>query len=233
MDHKIIILDSETHALNGYPIEIAYVAVDINAQGVRIDDAHLFDEYFSLDAQTPMQLSAMAVHHILPQDLYGKPHFSTFRLPAETVYIIGHNIHYDVEAIQRCGQDTSTLREICTLALARMIWQNLDSYNLSALSYFISDDWAATRQMLRNAHNAQTDILLTAKLLAHIVKSQNITSVEQLWQLSQLARIPKTMPFGKYRGQPLETVPIDYIQWLLRQDNLEPNLREALENQLS
>ncbi|MFB2538362.1 MULTISPECIES: putative quorum-sensing-regulated virulence factor [unclassified Acinetobacter] len=234
LNHHAIILDTETHALHGYPIEVAYLAVDINTNGLQRND-DIYDELFSLDADTQINLASMAVHHILPEDLTGKPNFREFKLPSETIYIIGHNIDYDIQAISRCQESTSHLKPICTLALARSIWPHLESHALSSLSYFISQDWQHTRQILRNAHQASTDVLLTADLLDAILRhyreheKTDITSIEQLYQVAKLARLPKFMPFGKHKGTPLKEVPIDYVDWLLGQENLDPNLREALE----
>ena len=224
-----LILDTETHALNGLPIEIAYVSVQLDMLGLSLDDSNIYDEYFSLDDDTTIQLSSMAIHHILPQDLQGKVNFRQFQLPQQTVYLIGHNIDYDIQAIARCGQDVRHIKAICTLALARDLWPHLDSHSLSTLSYFISEDYAATREQLRNAHNAKTDILLTARLLQKIIEHYQIHDIEQLYQQSQRARRPRFMPFGKYRGTALTELPLDYAQWLLRQNDLDAYLREALE----
>jgi len=40
------------------------------------------------------------------------------------------------------------------------------------------------------------------------------------------------MPFGKHRGQPLEEVPTSYLQWLLDNCDLRPQLQEAVEEEL-
>jgi exodeoxyribonuclease X len=37
------------------------------------------------------------------------------------------------------------------------------------------------------------------------------------------------MPFGKHKGEAINLVPSDYKQWMLRQDNVSPYLRKALE----
>jgi exodeoxyribonuclease X len=232
MSLRSLILDTETHALNGYPIEIAYAPIDINDQGLTLDHSQIFDHYYSLDQHTEIHLASMAVHHILPQDLIGKPPYQSFRLPSETCYLIGHNVDYDVQALARCGQATQHLKAICTLALARALWPKLDSYNLSSLSYYISADLAQTRSQLKNAHNAKTDILLTAQLLEKIIAELNINSIEALYQHSQQARLPQYMPFGKHKGQALSDVPLDYVQWLLRQDQLDPYLKQALQRRL-
>lgn len=229
MPLQSLILDTETHSLNGYPIEIAYVPVQLDQHGLRFDEAKIYDQYFSLDQGLTIHIASMAVHHILPQDLVGKANFREFRLPDETVYLIGHNIDYDVNAIAKCGQNIQNIKPICTLALARNIWPQLESHSLSTLSYFISDDYHSTRQLLKNAHNAKTDILLTARLLEKIIAHYQSQDMEQLFAQSQKARLPQFMPFGKHKGQPLTEIPIDYLQWLLRQDNIDPYLREALE----
>ena len=42
-----------------------------------------------------------------------------------------------------------------------------------------------------------------------------------------------TMPFGKYKGRPLNRVPDDYLTWCLDEcDNISPTLRRAIENHL-
>ena len=40
------------------------------------------------------------------------------------------------------------------------------------------------------------------------------------------------IPFGKYRGQPLEDVPTDYLEWCLREMDLRPALAEEMEAQI-
>lgn len=41
------------------------------------------------------------------------------------------------------------------------------------------------------------------------------------------------MPFGKYKGEELENIPVDYIEWVLENvENLNWRLEEELQNQL-
>ncbi len=39
----------------------------------------------------------------------------------------------------------------------------------------------------------------------------------------------QTMPLGKYKGQPLSTIPLDYIEWMLKQDWVRSYLRKSLD----
>ena len=227
---QAIILDTETHTLNGLPIEIAYAPIEIENAKLSIDKSQLFDQLYQVGQ--PISYAAMAVHHILESDLVDQPQYTEFQLPPSTVYIIGHNVDYDIAAIARCGVDTTQLKPICTLALARRVWENADAHNISALIYQITKGSAKAREMLKGAHRADADIILTANILMHIIHHLNIQSIEQLYLASEEARIPKSITFGKHKGTAIAELPKDYIQWLLRQDDLDTYLRKALEMHL-
>lgn len=226
---QAIILDTETHTLNGLPIEIAYAPIQIEAGKLSLNREQMFDQLYSIGDEK-LSFAAMAVHHILESDLVGQPDYSTFTLPQDTTYIIGHNIDYDIRAIQTCGVNTSHIKAICTLAMARVVWPNAEAHNISALIYMISNGSEKAREMLKGAHRADADIILTANILMHIIYKLNVQSIEELFKLSEDARIPRTINFGKHKGTAIEDLPSDYVSWLLRQDELDPYLKKALEN---
>ncbi|OTG78516.1 DNA polymerase III subunit epsilon, partial [Acinetobacter sp. ANC 4558] len=167
-----IILDTETHDLKGLPVEIAYVPFQLSNREVSIFADQAFDEYFSINAA--IAYGAMAVHHILESDIAGKPFYTTFTLPDDVKYIVGHNIDYDIEAINKCSVDTKNIKIICTLALARKAWPDAQSHSLSALIYMLLSGSDLARQKLRSAHNAKQDVLLTGMLLKSIVRELDI-----------------------------------------------------------
>ena len=222
-----LILDTETHDMNGYPIEIAHVPCDFNKLGVlQIVDDLLFDKFYS--CPEPISFGAMAVHHIIESDLIGKPSYNTFRLPQGVTYLIGHNIDYDIKAVQKCDNSIQ-VKGICTLALSRMVWPDVPAHNLSALYYMIAGGTDQTRKELRNAHNAAADIMFTATILRELIKLTGIKDMQSLYLLSEKARIPTKMTFGKHSGILIKDVPADYKAWLLKQSDLDPYLRKALE----
>jgi len=55
---QAIILDTETHTLNGQPIEIAYAPVAIVDHKISMDKSRLFDQLYSCDE--PISFAAMA-----------------------------------------------------------------------------------------------------------------------------------------------------------------------------
>jgi len=170
----------------------------------------------------PISLGALATHHIMDEELVNCPPSSSFRLPAGTKYLIGHNIDFDWVAI-----GSPEVKRICTLALARSLWPDLDSHTQSALLYYFERETA--RDQLRNAHSALADVWICSKIVGQILQKLQPVSLDALWEMSEKARVPKIMPYGKHKGELISQMPTDYKQWLLRQDNVSGYLRKALE----
>ena len=219
-----LILDTETHDLNGYPIEIAYAPCSFEQGVLVINQGEVFDEYFS--CPEPIALGALATHHILETDIAEKPSFDTFRMPQGVQYLIGHNIDYDIKAIQKCQPDF-TVKGICTLALCRMVWPELP-HTLSAMYYHVMDDLELARKHLRHAHNAKADIYFTGVILKTLVEQLGIRDMNSLFIMSETARIPKYITFGKHKGTAIKDLDSGYVSWLLKQPDLDPYLRKAL-----
>ena len=220
-----LILDTETHDLNGYPIEIAYAPCSFEQGVLVVNQGEVFDEYFS--CPEPIALGALATHHILEADIAEKPSFDTFKMPPDVQYLIGHNIEYDIKAIQKCQPDF-TVKGICTLALCRMVWPELP-HTLSAMYYHVMDDLELARKHLRHAHNAKADIYFTGVILKTLVEQLGIKDMNSLYIMSETARIPKYITFGKHKGTAIKDLDSGYVSWLLKQPDLDPYLRKAIE----
>ena len=219
-----LILDTETHDLNGYPIEIAYAPCSFEQGVLVINQGEVFDEYFS--CPEPIALGALATHHILEADIAEKPSFDTFKMPQDVQYLIGHNIDYDIKAVQKCQPDF-TVKGICTLALCRMVWPDLP-HTLGAMYYHVMDDLELARKHLRHAHNAKADIYFTGVILKTLVEQLGIKDMNSLFIMSESARIPKYITFGKHKGTAIKDLDSGYVSWLLKQPDLDPYLRKAL-----
>ena len=168
----------------------------------------------------PIQLGAMVTHHILPEDLESEPLWvSPWPLPSGVDVLIGHNIDFDWKAI-----GSPQVRRICTLALARFLWPELDSHSLSALSYHFGDK-PAVRRILQRAHEATVDVYLVGVLMTQLFLAlPTVRTWDDLWQASEKARMPTRFTFGKYgpdKGKPGELIEAvrrfdpGYIEWCI------------------
>lgn len=175
----------------------------------------------------PIELGALATSHILDEELIGCPSHETFALPEDTEYLIGHNVDYDWRVI---GQPD--VKRICTKAFSSLLWPEADTHTQSAMIYLHYRDQA--RGLLQNAHAALDDVKNCRLLLVRILDALAVTlgrpvmSWDELWELSEDARLPRFIGFGKHRGMAVADLPGDYKQWLLRQDNVDPYLIKAL-----
>jgi len=170
----------------------------------------------------PISLGALATHHIMDEELVHCPSSSSFSLPAGTKYIIGHSVDFDWQAI-----GSPEVKRICTLALSRSLWPELDSHTQSALLYFF--ERATAREQLRDAHSALADVWICSKILGQILEKLRPHSLDSLWEMSEKARVPTIMPFGKHKGELISQLPADYKRWALTLDNITGYLRKALE----
>jgi len=172
---------------------------------------------------------ALAVHHILSEELeLAPPADEAFsKIPAAD-YWVGHNIDFDWKALT-----SPPVKRICTLALARSVWPQLDSHTLGALTYFTQGASPETRNRLRNAHDAAADVNLCVDLYCLLCDALKVPADDfaQVFQLSEEARVPKVMTFGKFRDMPISAVDRGYANWYRRQSDPDPYVLEAFRRQ--
>lgn len=225
----IYIIDTETTDAEkeAEVIELAFAGFSsLGTALLPLTDSHISCERFW--PTRPILFGAVATHHILPEELVDCRPSAQAALPLSCEYVIGHKVDFDWE---RLGSDLS-IKRICTLAMARDLYPGLDSHKLSAMMYYIHGMNMQTRERLRNAHSAYHDIIFCAELLAHICAVKQITNIEDLYQYSEEARIPKMMTFGKHKGELIEDVPYGYIKWYRGQADQDPYLNIAFDRSL-
>jgi exodeoxyribonuclease X len=180
----------------------------------------------------PISLGAQAVHHILTADLKDCRPSADFALPNDVDILIGHNVDFDARFA-----DAMHLRRICTLALSRFLFPDKDSHTQSAMIYMMgrrSSMEEAAREALRNAHAALDDVhncagLLLFLLSAAMDKGHPCDTWEEVHALSEIARIPTVMGFGKHKGTKIARGQLDagYVRWYRGQAETDPYYLEA------
>lgn len=217
---KVIIFDTETTGVvEPEIIEAAWLAFDGNAGPVS------YVERFCPEKE--ISIGAMAVHHIIPDDLKLCRKSVEFEFP-DVDFVVGHNIDFDWKAA-----GSPDVKRICTLALCRWLFPELDSHSQSAMIYHLFPKDQA-REKLQGAHSALTDVqncYMLLKRLLDIMQERGVSAREwgALWSVSETARVPTVMTFGKHKGTPIKDVPADYKRWLLGQSDIDPYLIKAIQ----
>ncbi|MGO2507186.1 MAG: exonuclease domain-containing protein [Psychrobacter alimentarius] len=190
--------------------------------------------------ERPISFGAMAVTSIFTEDLQHCDSHTAIcaqMMPTGKAYVIGHNVDFDIRVAANAGVDVSQYKVICTLAMVRSLYPDADSHTLGAMSCMLDYEYA--RENMKNAHGAAADVVMTARLLHKICKQQNITSMDQLYEFSEFARIPTHFPFGKHKGVAIAELATNqdgrgYLQWVVNsiKDNeyLTTACKKALNN---
>lgn len=213
------VFDTETTGVDE-PIEVVEAAWARLRSATELVDDEVFEQRYC--PSKPIELGALAAHHIMDEDLVGFPPSSAFSLPADATIIIGHNVDYDWKAI-----GSPKVRRIDVMAMTWKVWPELGKIKQGALLYHV--DRQRARGLLKGAHGALQDVLNCLLVLQAIAqKVGGFASWEAMWRFSEDARVPDIMPFGKHKDLPMAQVPADYKAWLLRQPDVDQYLRKAL-----
>ncbi|WP_336933345.1 3'-5' exonuclease [Acinetobacter bereziniae] len=229
-----IILDTETHKLHGEVIQLAYFGID---EKTFLSPGHKDNFSMHYRPSEAIDYSAMAIHHIIDQDLEMYPPSSKVFIPSDVEYVIGHNIDYDIDAIQRSigmgNEVLANLKKVDTLAIIRYLHPEWSSHKLVVCCYRLATESKVTSQVswvqsiARQSHNAMMDCYLTEILLEYIVNSLNLQSIEELYQASEQARIPTHIFYGPHKGKAIKDLFNEDISWLQHKSK-DPYLLRAL-----
>lgn len=150
--------------------------------------------------ERPITFGAMSVTGICPEDVEsetGHKDVVPQYMPVGPAYVIGHNVDFDIQVAANSGVDTSEYKAICTLAIAKSLYPDVE-HSLGALLYRF--DYAEARQHAQNAHSAAFDVRFCVRLLRMFCRELGVKDMQTLYEVSEQARIPKVMPMGKFKG---------------------------------
>jgi len=220
MQEKFLFFDTETTDLQ---------TKDIVQLAMISDDGVNLNLFFN-----PIQdisISAMAVHHITPEDLTGKPKFADAKFENKPLneyleelaneYIwVAHNVEFDLEVLSKKG--IKIPKSICTFKLARNMFsedegkRDIESYSLQYLRYYLGL-YKKENNDHNVAHDALSDVYFLRDLFKHIQENSSL-SVDNMISISKEPPLIRSINFGKYAGRTLEDIAkIDreYLQWLM------------------
>ncbi len=189
-----------------------------------------FDEL--IDPGMPIPSEATAIHGISDDMVAGKPSFQNIAekfvafCEGPVILIAHNNDAFDFPFLQSefAKHSVSFPFEATfdTLKWARRYRGDLPRHTLQILreAYGIPAN---------NAHRALDDVMVLYEVYRGMLDD---LSIEEAISLLHREILVTTMPFGKYKGQPLEKVPGDYIRWLQENGALDKKENEGLRKSL-
>lgn len=214
------VLDFET---TGFPpraevIELGYTdLVYVDATNIRI-----YPKASTRAKPTlPIELGALATHHIQEEDLEGCPppeEILTGVVDQRVWAYAAHNAKFE-QAFFKVSRPW-----ICTMKCGRKLYPDAPQHTNQVLRYYLKvdkeEDFDVDYAM--PPHAAGPDAYVTAFILRRMLRQHTI---EDLIEWSNSPTLLSKVPFGKHKGLPWNEVPSDYLRWICGQDQAEPDVR--------
>jgi exodeoxyribonuclease X len=223
----IVVLDTETTDLDpdlGAEIcEIGFVTLNREAD----DDSWSFGQGVTVFVETnaPFSPVARAAHHIDPaQCRPGAPNciprnvliesMKELEKPGQMLYA-AHNAPFDFKFLPELS-----LAVIDTYKIAKHIWPDAPKFGNQVLRYYLGVE--PPEQFLEGlgAHRALYDAACTAAVLREALKEH---SPEELVRLTKTPILQAKCTFGKHKDKAWSEVPTDYLQWMVRANDMYQN----------
>lgn len=148
------------------------------------------------DVDVPIEIGAMATHHITKGMLEGQPRLNDVLSDGaldDCEYAAAHNAAYDSPIVERAlGRK---LKWICTWRCAMHLYPDAPGHSNQVLRYHLGLPGPVSSLP---PHRALPDAEVTAHLLEHMLQSK---TPEELYALTNAPVLLTTVRFGKFRGE--------------------------------
>lgn len=228
---RLRVIDLETTGLEppAEIIEYGFTDVVSDANGITIGQptAWLYRPLHGIPPETK------AVHHLTetdfgpatfpcsPDALRAAVHFQ----PAPDV-LVAHNCAFERKFVT--AEITGPIPWICTYKVAMHIWPEAPGHANQVLRYWRG--LALDPALAMPPHRAGPDAWVSAHLLRQLLA---LAPVQQMIAWTDEPRPMPTITFGKHKGTEWPAIPTDYLQWMVRQVDMDPDAIWYAERELS
>jgi exodeoxyribonuclease X len=184
-----------------------------------IDDRTVLPPVSWLCGVKSMPPAARAVHHITPHECLGQAAFDPARIGSDQATVVAaHNAEFETKFF------TPTVPVLCTYKAALRVWPQAPAHNNWALRYWLTDLGLIDPEWLpQPPHRAGHDAWTTAHILLALLNTGATGREMVAW--TREPRLLPNCPIGKFRGKPWSDVDGGFLSWMLRQEDMEADLK--------
>ena len=215
---RFLVTDTETVGLHP-PKQPASGVVEVAYLDVDMDTLELKGEFCSrVNPGCEIHPKASEVHGIYDADVQHSPALGEVFNFKDAVLNAGHNSAFDIKFLAPYYENLAG--SLCTLALARQYVPDSPNHKLGTLIDYLGLPKG-------KAHNALADCHMTLALLRYIVEKSG-RSLSAHISAARKPKILHTMPFGKFKGAKLATLPKWYIDYFADKE-IDQDLRYSFD----
>lgn len=169
-----------------------------------------------VDPGRSIPVEARAIHHISDEDVLGAPkaHEILADLLANVHVFAAHHSKFEKALF-----DGGDLPWVCSLKVARRLWPDCPSHSNQCLRYWLNLDLDPALAM--PPHRAGPDAFVTANILRRALDE---ATVDQMIEWTKQPSLLPRVTFGKHRGKGWHEVDDGYLEWILRQTDMDADV---------
>jgi exodeoxyribonuclease X len=171
-----------------------------------------------------------AIHHISAAETIGLTPFEPESLlidlpPTSASVFAAHNAEFEMQFFQ------PAIPMLCTYKAALRVWPEAPRHNNQALRYWLEDQGLIRPDpaLCLPPHRAAPDAYVTAHLLKALLET---TTGREMVAWTKEPRLLPTIPIGKQRGAKWADVDAGFLNWMLKQDSMEADLKWNAQREL-
>ena len=232
--NKIIILDTETTGVleEDRIIQLSYLVTDSDGN---IEEVH--NEF--CQAPLPIKFDAMAIHHITPEELEGKPECTQLKgfarlneLNTSDNLIVIQSAEFDLGMLEKEGF-VSQMKLVDTFRIHRFFYHE-DPHGLQYNRYALGLYKKEAKQMQElgvqiAAHDALGDVIVLKNFYDYLL---NDHEQDKMIEMCSKPILMDLMPFGKHKGKRIEDVATSErrsLSYMLETFDLDQDLRYSFQ----
>lgn len=178
-----------------------------------------------VDPKRPIPPEASAIHHIVDADVAGarlREAASNWLIEGSEGIFAAHNAKFEQAYFNPPGS-----RWIDTYKIALHLAPQAPAHNLQTLRYWLKLEVDPAVAM--PPHRAGPDTYVTARLLQRMLAK---LAPEEMIEISSRPAILPKLHFGKHAMKPLAEVPTDYLEWMVKQADMDADAKATAAHNL-
>jgi exodeoxyribonuclease X len=221
----------------------SYIVFDTETTGMEPETANLVEfagvasnghlEHSLCNPGHPIPAEAMGVHHILDWMVADAPMpevvvtqaMHAFKrngaIDDQTVFV-AHNAEYDRKFLSKLHVSFNQFPWVCSYRCALHVWPDAPKHSNQVLRYWLKLDITPPGDLA--PHRAAYDAYITKGIMERLLAER---SMDELIHLTTAPVLLKKVGFGKHHDLEWSQVPKDYLQWVLRQPDMDADKRHT------